>query len=635
MLKLFESLRSKLLFSFGLFVLLLLIVVLANIWQMSVRKRIDKITAFLNDSERHLQEASRYQYIFLSDETINPKFYITGHSDVLDKQRLSLSSLSQSLQQLKKAEDGLLQYTGGNQLIDSALTLVKTDGLLFDSLSLFVKERGFKDWGVVGQMRQAIHKVEYYGDVLDMQTVLMIRRHEKDFIIRKDLAYQQKLAGKIQTLAAQIRSKKGIEEEGRLRILRYIHAYDSLFERLVYYEKKIGFDTREEGGLRYQINTVATNLREYLTVIHEQIIGEAVILRKRIYWGTGIVMVLSLILGVIIAFFISTTLGAPFEKLSESIHQAVSSGFAPEIHVQPLRSQDEIGRLSKDVSYMLTQVHSSMKTIKDSSDKIAEKQQQLLNSLHYAEQIQQAILPDKEDFDSYLPKHFLIYRPQHVVSGDFYWLVKRKGVLFLAVVDCTGHGIPGAFMSMIGHTLLNKIVVQSKILDPSTILESLHHEVVDALKQHQSNKGSQGKINEGMDISLCAITHEHDGWKVAFAGANQPLFYAKSPNKQNNPVVKLKGVSRSIGESHKQSRPFVNHDLYLPEGSFLYLCSDGYADQNNMEQKKIGSKKLEELLATASAMPLEEQRNFLEEYLDRHQGNQSQRDDITVLGVQL
>ena len=627
MLTIFQTLRGKLIFSFGIFMLLLIAVIITNIWQEIGREKIDRIISNLTDAERELQEANRLQHLFFSNETINPKFYITGESEYLIRRKLALKDLANRLKRLERSQAEIL--INGEETIEDAIQLVKQNDLLFDSLVVLVKRRGFKDWGVVGDMRRCIHRIEERSQDLDKVLLLMIRRHEKDFIIRKDMRYVQKLRKKVVKLRVNIEETLARNPEKRDTLLQLLDEYQSLFNQLVECEEKIGFYTRDEDGLRYRISSLSEKLVKDIDQIHEQAFEETEKLHNRMYWSSAAIMVGCLSFGFIIALFISKALGEPFEKLSRDIHKAVKENFAPTIQVEELSSRDEIGRLSKDVSFMLRQVQDSMHTIQEASQKIADKQEQLLDSLRYAEQIQQAILPSDASFRNCLKEYFVLYRPQNVVSGDFYWLVKRKGIIFVAVVDCTGHGVPGAFMSMIGNTLLNKIVVQSKILSPEIILESLHVEVLEALKQ-ESGKYNK-RTNEGMDVSLCSIERGKSGCVVTFAGAKNSLFYTDA----EGALHRVKGTSRSIGEVKKQDRIFESETILMPEGSRLYLCSDGFADQHNMEGRKFSTRRLIDVLSKLSTLPMADQNEQLAEILDEHQGEQEQRDDITVLGIEL
>lgn len=259
---------------------------------------------------------------------------------------------------------------------------------------------------------------------------------------------------------------------------------------------------------------------------------------------------------------------------------------------------------------------------------LKEKNDQITGSIRYAQTIQAAILPDADDMAEAFPGHFVIFKPRDIVSGDFYWFHADGDRVFLAVVDCTGHGVPGAFMSMMGYALLNKMIVEHELTDPASILEQLHIEVRRALKQ-AAGKGAA----DGMDMALCRI-HPADR-KVVFAGAKSKLYWAKKNDAGTEPAT-IKGDRKPIGgRQTEQKRTFTNHELQLAAGDMIYMASDGFTDQYDPDQKKYGSIRFRELLGRVSGQTEGEQKDVLTKELADHQGSEDQLDDITVIGVRL
>lgn len=250
----------------------------------------------------------------------------------------------------------------------------------------------------------------------------------------------------------------------------------------------------------------------------------------------------------------------------------------------------------------------------------------LTDSIRYAERIQRAILPYEHELRENFSDYFAIYKPKDVVSGDFYWFTKVDNKLFLAVVDCTGHGVPGAFMSMIGNTLLNEIVNEEKIYDTQIILEHLHQGIFWALKQKDS------KNSDGMDLALCRIDcNGNQSFDIQFSGAKSPLYYYSKGQ-----LVRLNGDRRSVGGWHKEThRKFTKHSFNLEAGDTLYMLSDGFVDTPNTFRKKLGYKKLENSLQMNADSAMRDQAVALMESLYEHQGQSKQRDDITFIGIKL
>lgn len=259
--------------------------------------------------------------------------------------------------------------------------------------------------------------------------------------------------------------------------------------------------------------------------------------------------------------------------------------------------------------------------ISEQKNVIEEKNTHIINSLNYAKYIQDAILPSTDYINSNFADAFVLYNPKDIVSGDFYWFHEIDSKRIIAVVDCTGHGVPGAFMSMIGNTLLNKIIKTKGILDPATILFELRKEVISTLEQN--NKKEQ---NDGMDISLAIIENQ----KVQFAGAFNPLIHI---SKQETKVYKADRMP--IGRYHKKDdTPFTKHEFSVKQGDAVFIYSDGYHDQfGGTEDKKFGSKRFKNLLQEISSLKANDQQFKLEQELKQWQGDTPQTDDVTVIGL--
>ncbi len=264
--------------------------------------------------------------------------------------------------------------------------------------------------------------------------------------------------------------------------------------------------------------------------------------------------------------------------------------------------------------------------VKNTRDELGSKNRRIMDSLRYAETIQHSILPTNETISKYVNDHFVLFSPKDVVSGDFYWFTRMAGKLFFAVVDCTGHGVPGAFMSLIGHDLLDTIVNQQNVLDPAGILELMNIGVITTFQQEKQLN------SDGMDISLCSIeTLESGEFKITYAGAKRPLFYIESGK-----FKKLKGTRKSVGGFQKKDgSSFQNEELILNKEDIIYLTSDGFVDQNSPSRKKYGTGKLKKQLISISSLNMEKQKSHLLEELSLHQQEEPQRDDITIMGIRL
>ncbi len=263
--------------------------------------------------------------------------------------------------------------------------------------------------------------------------------------------------------------------------------------------------------------------------------------------------------------------------------------------------------------------------ITEAKEIIEKKNKHITNSIEYARRIQQAILPTADKMAAANPEHFVIFLPKDIVSGDFYWFSRIDDKLILAVVDCTGHGVPGAFMSMIGCMLFNVIVNENRITDPALILENMHKEVRFALKQ----EGAKAESTDGMDVCLCSINGKNN--KLTFAGARRPLYLVRGTE-----LTTVAGDKKSIGgRQREEKRVFTDHKIDIRSGDMIYLSSDGFVDQCNAEGRKFGSRRLKELLTEIAGHESARQNEALRVELDRHQDSEEQRDDIALLGVRI
>ncbi len=258
---------------------------------------------------------------------------------------------------------------------------------------------------------------------------------------------------------------------------------------------------------------------------------------------------------------------------------------------------------------------------------LEQKNKDILSSITYAKRIQEAILPPRDQIFKKLPDSFILYKPKDIVSGDFYWFGEKNNLKIFAVVDCTGHGVPGAFMSMIGHNLLNQIIIENGVVDPGSILNALHSNVQAALKQ------GVNEINtaDGMDVALCVINTAT--LEIKYAGANRSLVIVNSKSE----LEKLEGNKFPIGGAQLDtSRNFASHIKTLLKGDTLYMFSDGYADQFGGEKgKKFMVKRFHEFLCSIQDKPMPVQGELLIENIENWRGSYEQVDDILVVGIRL
>jgi serine phosphatase RsbU (regulator of sigma subunit) len=256
-------------------------------------------------------------------------------------------------------------------------------------------------------------------------------------------------------------------------------------------------------------------------------------------------------------------------------------------------------------------------------DQIAYQKKHITDSIHYALRIQTALLPSLELFSEKLD-HFVLYKPRDIVSGDFYWVAEIGPQIMIISADCTGHGVPGAFMSMLGVSFLNEIILNKGIIQPDQVINSLREEVVRALKQ----KASESDIKDGMDICVCLLDPEKRS--LQFAGAFCPLWILSKGE-----FTEIKGNKMPVA-IHETMKPFTNHWIDLKQGDTFYIFSDGFVDQfGGPNQKKYLSKNFKITLAELQSKPMYEQGAELDRIFEEWREDVEQIDDVTVIGVRV
>ncbi len=390
-----------------------------------------------------------------------------------------------------------------------------------------------------------------------------------------------------------------------------------------------------------------------------------------LYLGTGLVIV-----GIIVAFLIVRSIVRPVQKL-RSVLLSLGRGVFPRARIharndevgemsqalmglidglkrttefshavaagnfnadyQPLSEEDMLGHallkmrtelgerervLETKVKERTEEVVRQKEEVERQSRKVVELYKNVTDSIRYAKRLQESILPPDKRIKELLPDSFVLYRPKDIVSGDFYWVEKVNNKVIFAAVDCTGHGVPGAFMSLVGHNGLNQAVKEHGNTRPSDVLRDLNRISYEAL-----HKDRDQFVRDGMDMALCSLDPER--LVIEYAGANCPLYLVR-----DNVVEQYTPDKRPIGGFELGDKGFTDHRIQLRKGDVIYIFSDGYADQfGGPKGKKFLNRRFRELLVAIHDKPMERQKSLLLEELNKWRGAQEQVDDILVMGM--
>lgn len=651
--ELYQSIKFKLLVAFSAFSIITFSIALAFFWLDSRQNRIGDITKSLTHLNLQINDVNNLEKDFFSNDAFNQEFYNTGKSSYLRKHTNLLEQIKREVALLRDEAD--LQSKKMSQEVDKVTKQINSLEKLFEDLVLSIRTRGFKDKGLEGEMRKAIHKLEINGKKykLSETKILTIRRHEKDYIIRKENEYVDSVLKAVVVLQNEI--KRVVQTPAdQQELLSNIEEYRQAFLELVKVEKRIGF--HNQSGLKKKLNDSLEQLEKDIQRIDQIVFDASSRVRANVKYTLIGLLTIFVFLSIALGVFVNQKLGRPITLLSNSINWVIQNDFSEESQIHSINNKDEIGRLANDFQHMLEAVQTRTQEVLKQKNLLEKKNHDITKSINYAKRIQDAMLPQLETIQQVLPHSFIMLRPRDVISGDFYWfseVTDDQGHLkqIIACSDCTGHGVPGAFMSMIGTDLLNEIVNENRVHEPQLILNMLHDKIRKALKQQTTGN------RDGMDISIVAIDKEKQ--TLQFAGANTPLVYI-----QNHELHLIKGDKEGIGGlENERDRDFTCHTIQLrpPLKSTLpgaitshlvdspdqdekqpyapttfYIFSDGYQDQFGGEKgRKFMLRRMTDLFIQIYHQPMNEQREILERTLTNWANGQRQIDDILVMGIHL
>ncbi|MDC1068118.1 SpoIIE family protein phosphatase [Candidatus Kapabacteria bacterium] len=300
-----------------------------------------------------------------------------------------------------------------------------------------------------------------------------------------------------------------------------------------------------------------------------------------------------------------------------------------DIEIKLIHTNDELADINKEILLKNDAIEDRNIELKELYDDLLTqkeiielKNEEIFASIRYAERIQNAFLPQDFNKITYLQDSFILFKPKDIVSGDFYWWAETTDNIFICVADCTGHGVPGAMLSMLGMVALNDAVKVLGVKDLDLILDYIDNYFIEHIKKDNKH------LRDGVELSMIKIDKTNN--RLFTSGAKLPLFIVS-----NNEIQEIKPSKRYIGEQNPGKKVFQNNEISYNQQMSIYLFSDGFSDQGNSDRKKIGRKNLRELISNISNDPMNLQHTKLENFLESHKDNESQRDDITILGFKI
>tara|TARA_B100000508_G_scaffold137355_1_gene131516 strand:- start:13130 stop:15448 length:2319 start_codon:yes stop_codon:yes gene_type:complete len=346
-----------------------------------------------------------------------------------------------------------------------------------------------------------------------------------------------------------------------------------------------------------------------------------------------IVIFIGLLISISIAsLFISRKITKPLKQLTQRAEELADGDL--DVEIDP-RGGDEIGTLSKSFIHMQhsisdlvhnleDKVEARTSELKERNHVIEEKNREIVDSINYALRLQKAIIPTEARIKQAFPNSLVYYKPKDIVSGDFYWMSENKGKVIIGAVDCTGHGVPGAIVSVVGANGLNRCVKEFDLVEPADILDRL------SILVQETFESGEDKVKDGMDAALCAFDLKTK--KMSYAGAHNPLWIVR---KDATEVEEIKANKQPIG-NFEYAQEFTNHEIQLNEGDTIFIFSDGYVDQfGGPKGKKFKYKTLKNLLIENKDKSMEELNEILDTTFMNWKGDLEQLDDVCIIGIRI
>ncbi len=650
-----KTLRNRLLFFFLVFNAITIGVIFLFYAFDEQKERYNSTVSLLENTHQLLLKDFIIFEEFLTYETINPLFFNVGQSIYLlkhDELLRKIYTRLDSLENLNVAE---------NLEIKSPIGKVRTKVKHYDSFTKemvkLIKERGFKDFGLIGSMRENIHELERYSD-LNQERILMLRRHEKDFLLRGQGIYVSKHKKLADKFLDEI-SRQKLSDSKKKVISKNLEEYSIKFRRLAKLEEKIGL--RNNTGIKQKTRSTVNEIQFIFDdLIKRTVQRQGSILTSMTYYFL-VYIAMVVVISVIGSIYLSKRITLKLSLISNHMQRFVQSEFSLTEELDVAIKEDEVSLLAKNylllkdeiidlISSFKQKVEERTHEISEQKDRIEDQavkivsqhenllaknklienqNKAMLDGIRYAERIQSAVLPAESQLNEIFAHNFIFYKPRDIIGGDFYWMRRiqenNNDISVIAAADSTGHGVPGALMTMLGYAFLNEIILRQNVYEANEILERLRSKIIVAMNYKESDRVA----GDGMDIALCVINHKKR--TLTYAGANRPLYIVRKSE-----ILYIRGDNFAIGKLGGVEKRFTKQTLPLEEDDNVYLFTDGYADQfGGNTGRKFMRKNIRSLLLEMRSFPMFYQKEHLEKKHNEWRGEEKQVDDILVMGLKV
>ncbi len=664
------SLRFWLIVSFFIVTIISLTTLLLFITNQN---RIDNLEEYINTLQRTriaLLETNRIKEDIFISELINPNF----HEKKKSSQELRLDDYfnrtGKLINQLKGYElwrDE--EYSVQVKAIEKNLINYRHT---FNELIYLFKFKGYKDYGIEGKMRDYVHEITNNKDPNIKYYSLLLRKHEKDFLIRKELSYITSFNSIIQQLISYVNKKSNLSHREKNKLFSLIYFYNKYFKIIARTEQKIGIKSKQ--GLLNVSSNQFEDLNHTLDNLERKITIEELSLKKRLKTKSILLLISIAFFLVFVVSFLVRLITRSVSNITTTFDNYINSGFThipngrkrspikefnviyidfikmtKEINMytnffkeKVLERTIEINKQKEEIEFQQKKIELQyMDLLKVNDDLIDQRQllkdrnKDMLESLRYAKRIQKALLPKSNAYNKFFSENFIFVKAKDVVSGDFNLIYPVKTQtennasvekVMLIAADSTGHGVPGAFISVLGINSINRLINHANIHEPGQLLDSLDKDINNFLSL---DKKDRDVLLDGMDIAV--FSFDPKTYLLRYSVAKYYCYLIR-----DSEILSLFDHDYSIGYniiSHIEKK-FFTHNLQLFPNDRLYLFSDGYSDQFGGEaNKKYKKKNLLNLLLNIHQKTMKEQKAILKKEFKNWKGSYDQTDDITILGI--
>ncbi len=656
----FQKLRVQILFWFLGVTILAALFILVNSYFINKKNDLSRICHELQDTQIMILQDINVQKDFFTFDLINPLFYKTGTSEILFEHHTISSAIKQKIGQIGQMQS--IETLNMDSILNAVTSDIINYNSKLDTVVNLIKKRGYKTTGVEGQLLGTMKKIEGSG-LLPKDIIYKIDFFEKEYFIRGDKIYVDSLNSFISQINKQFNTKNTNRSS---YIISLLNSYNLTFNQLIYLDEKLGLKHKE--GLRAELDQLAQEIGVNFSLLVDSADVYEHKLTNQLILTYILVGLFLLVTSVSISFIVSKRISKPIVYLSSQINAFVASKFTLIEKIYTSNPKGEIGQLGHNFIILRDEIFDYLNYFKE---KVAERTEELLieknrvenqkeeieaqrdalncqnqlissqkqevekqkdnvlSSIRYASRIQHALLADEQQLRNLIPNSFLFQKPRDIVSGDFCFVerIKTRNGDFSVVIlaDCTGHGVPGAFMSLLCYNYLNQIIKINQHINPIYVLVTLNNMIYSNFHKKQNDS----KISDGLDISYLLINNR--ALICEYAGAHNPLYLFR-----NNELIVFKGDRISIGDKNNIIRKITKHTFQLEPNDTVFLFTDGYVDQSgetNLEKFKF--KRFRELLMKIHRQDVDSQKRELEQTLINWKGKENQIDDITILGFRM